>query len=162
MKIIGVVGWKNTGKTTLIEKMINEFNKRNLTVSTIKHSHHNISVDKHGTDSFRHFDAGTKETILASEQKWIKFSRQLSDPKIYLTYLIEQIIPVDIIIVEGFKASDHKKVEVVDSMSERKPLYETDRTICGLIINQHKIQNVELPQFERDEVQEICDFIEII
>ncbi len=144
----------------MIEKLIKEFNKRNLTVSTIKHSHHNFSLDKQGTDSFRHFSAGTKETIIASEQKWIKFSRQLSDSKTILPYLIAQIIPVDILIVEGFKASDHKKVEVVDSISKRKPLYETDRTICGLIINQYKIKNAVLPQFERDKVQEICDFIE--
>ena len=160
MKIIGVVGWKNTGKTTLIEKLINEFNKRNFTVSTIKHSHHYFSVDRQGTDSYRHFNAGTKETILASEKKWIKFSRQTSKPIPNLPYLIEQIIPVDIVIVEGFKDSDHKKVEVVDSKSGRKPLFEGDSTICGLIINQHKIQNAVLPQFERDEVQEICDFIE--
>ena len=161
MKIIGVVGWKNTGKTTLIEKLISEFNKRNLTVSTIKHSHHNFSVDREGTDSFRHFNAGTKETILASEQKWIKFSRQREEDMPNLSYLIKQIIPVDIVIVEGFKASDHKKVEVVDSTSDRKPLYKSDRTICGLITNQHKIKNAVLPQFERDEVQEICDFIVI-
>ena len=83
MKIIGVVGWKNSGKTTLIEKLINEFNNRSLTVSTIKHSHHNFSVDKRNR-LFRHFDAGTKETILASEKKWMKFSRQLSDSKINL------------------------------------------------------------------------------
>ena len=158
MKIIGVVGWKNTGKTTLIEKLISEFNNRNLTVSTIKHAHHNFSVDREGTDSFRHFNAGTKETILASEQKWIKFSRQRED-KPNLSYLIKQIIPVDIVIVEGFKASDHKKVEVVDSTSDEKPLYETDKTVCGIIINQNKIKNVVLPQFERDEVQKICDFI---
>ena len=161
MKIIGVVGWKNTGKTTLIEKLISEFNNRNLTVSTIKHSHHNFSVDREGTDSFRHFNAGTKETILASEQKWIKFSRQREEDMPNLSYLIKQIIPVDIVIVEGFKASDHKKVEVVDSTSDRKPLYKSDRTICGLITNQHKIKNSVLPQFERDEVQEICDFIVI-
>ena len=160
MKIIGVVGWKDTGKTTLIEKLIKEFNNRDLTVSTIKHSHHNFSVDRQGTDSFRHFNAGAKETILGSEKKWIKFSRQISDPKPNLAFLIEQIIPVDIVIVEGFKSSSHKKVEVVDSMSERKPLYETDKTICGLIINQQKIRNAILPQFERDYVQEICDFIE--
>ena len=160
MKIIGVVGWKNTGKTTLIEKLINEFNKRNLTVSSIKHSHHNFSVDREGTDSFRHFNAGTNETILASEKKWVKFSRQMSDATPNLPYLIEQIIPVDIVILEGFKGSDHKKVEVIDSMSSRKPLYETDSAICGLIINQHKIQNSVLPQFNRDEVQEICDFIQ--
>ena len=160
MKIIGVVGWKNSGKTTLIEKLINEFNNRSLTVSTIKHSHHNFSVDKHGTDSFRHFNAGTKETILTSEKKWVKFSRQLGDSKLNLPYIITQITPVDIVIVEGFKDSDHTKVEVVDSSSERKPLYETDRTICGLIINQQKIQNATLPQFERDDVKKICDFIE--
>ena len=65
MKIIGVVGWKDTGKTTLIEKLIGEFNQRNLTVSTIKHSHHNVSLDRQGTDSFRHFNAGAKETIFS-------------------------------------------------------------------------------------------------
>ena len=160
MKIIGVVGWKDTGKTTLIEKLINEFNNRNLTVSTIKHSHHNFSVDRQGTDSFRHFNAGAKETILASEKKWIKFSRQMSDPKLNLDFLIEQIIPVDIVVVEGFKSSDHKKIEVVDLMSERKPLYETDKTICGLIINQLNIKDAILPQFQRDNVQGICDFIQ--
>ena len=160
MKIIGVVGWKDTGKTTLIEKLINEFNNRNLTVSTIKHSHHNFSVDRQGTDSFRHFNAGAKETILASEKKWIKFSRQISDPKPNLDFLIEQIIPVDIVVVEGFKSSDHKKIEVVDLVSERKPLYETDKTICGLIINQLNIKDAILPQFQRDNVQEICDFIQ--
>ena len=160
MKIIGVVGWKNSGKTTLIEKLINEFNNRSLTVSTIKHSHHNFSVDKHGSDSFRHFNAGAKETILGSEKKWVKFSRQISDPKPNLAFLIEQIIPVDIVIVEGFKSSGHKKVEVVDPISERKPLYETDKTICGLIINQLNIKDAILPQFQRDNVQEICDFIQ--
>ena len=159
MKIIGVVGWKNTGKTTLIEKLISELNRRNLTVSTIKHSHHNFSVDREGTDSFRHFNAGTKETILASEQKWIKFSRQKREAKLNLSYLLEQITPVDIVIVEGFKASDHKKVEVVDSTIDEKPLYETDKTVRGIIINQNKIKNAVLPQFERDEVQKICDFI---
>ena len=160
MKIIGVVGWKNSGKTTLIEKLINEFNRRNITVSTIKHSHHNFSVDKRGTDSFRHFNAGTKETILSSEKKWIKFSRQLSDSKLDLSYLVAQITPVDIVIVEGFKDSDHIKVEVVGSLSDKKPLYETDKTICGIIIDQQKIQNSSLPQFQRDDVQKICDFIE--
>ena len=160
MKIIGVVGWKDTGKTTLIEKVIKEFNNRNLTVSTIKHSHHNFSVDRQGTDSFRHFNAGAKETILGSEKKWIKFSRQITDSKPNLAFLLEQIIPVDIVIVEGFKSGSHKKVEVVDSMSERKLLYETDKTICGLIINEQRIQHAILPQFQRDDVQEICDFIE--
>ena len=97
MKIIGVVGWKNTGKTTLIEKLIKEFNLRNLTVSTIKHSHHRISVDKEGTDTFRHFNAGARETILASKKKWIKFSREFGKRGSSLNYIIKQIIPVDFV-----------------------------------------------------------------
>ena len=159
MKIIGVVGWKNTGKTTLIEKLIKEFNLRNLTVSTIKHSHHNVSLDRQGTDSFRHFNAGAKETILASDKKWIKFSKTISENESSLDYLIKQISPVDIVIVEGFKVSGHRKVEVVNNISERKPLYETDKTISGLIFNQHKIENTVLPQFERDNIEKICDFM---
>ena len=159
MKIIGVVGWKNTGKTTLVEKLIKEFNQRNLTVSTIKHSHHNFSLDRQGTDSFRHYNAGAKETILASDKKWIKFSKQISECKTNLDFLTKQIIAVDIVIVEGFKMNGHRKIEVVNNISKRKPLYETDKTICGLIFNQHKIENTVLPQFERDNVEEICDFI---
>ena len=125
MKIIGIVGWKDTGKTTLIEKLINEFNQRKLTVSTIKHSHHNFSVDKEGTDSYRHFNAGAEETILSSETKWIKFSNKVIDSGLNLDYLINQISPVDIVIVEGFKVSGHKKVEVINSVNKRKPLYKT-------------------------------------
>ena len=160
MKIIGVVGWKDTGKTTLIEKLIKEFNLRNLMVSTIKHSHHNVSLDRQGTDSFRHFNAGAKETILASDTKWIKFSKTISEYESSLDFLFKQIMPVDIIIVEGFKVSGHRKVEVINSISEKKPLYETDKTICGLIFNKYKIQNTKLPQFERDDIHEICNFIE--
>ena len=62
--------------------------------------------------------------------------------------------------MEGFKSSSHKKVEVIGHTGKRKPLYETDKTICGLIINKLKIQNAVLPQFQRNDVQEICDFIE--
>ena len=160
MKVIGIIGWKDTGKTTLIEKLINEFNSRNFSVSTIKHSHHCISVDKEGTDSFRHFNAGARETILASKKKWIKFSRELGQHGSSLNYIIKQIIPVDLVIVEGFKMEDHKKIEVVNGMSDKQPLFETDKTICGLIFNKYKIQNTNLPQFERDDIQEICNFIE--
>ena len=77
MKIIGVVGWKNSGKTTLIEKLINEFNNRSLTVSTIKHSHHNFSVDNTEQTYSDTLMQEQKRQYSTSEKKWIKFSRQL-------------------------------------------------------------------------------------
>ena len=138
MKIIGVVGWKDSGKTTLIEKLIKEFNQRQRTVSTIKHSHHNFSVDRQGTDSFRHFNAGAKETILASDTKWVKFSKQVSECEATLNYLIKQIVPVDIVIVEGFKTSGHKKVEVVNSLRNTSPPSITEESHLKVILKKMK------------------------
>lgn len=162
MNIIGIVGWKDTGKTTLIERVIVEFNLRNVSVSTVKHAHHNFDLDKKGTDSFRHFNAGSRETILASEMKWVKFSRQENDIKINTDFLIKQLKPVDIIIVEGFKTSSHTKIEVLNNANKKKPLFENDKTIAGLIYDKKKVLNTTLPQFERDNIKEICDFIEKI
>ena len=96
---------------------------------------------------------------LRQKKKWIKFSRELGKHGSSLNYIIKQIIPVDLVIVEGFKMEDHKKIEVVNGMSNKQPLFETDKTICGLIFNQHKIENTILPQFERDNIEKICDFI---
>ena len=70
-------------------------------------------MDKEERDSFRHFNAGARETILASKKKWIKFSRELGKRGSSLDYIIKQIIPVDLVIV-GFKMEDHKKIEVVN------------------------------------------------
>ena len=55
--------------------------------------------------------------------------------------------------------SGHRKVEVVNNTSERKPLYETDKTICGLIFNKKKIYQAKLPQFDRNDIQEISKFL---
>lgn len=66
MKIYGVTGWKNNGKTGLMERLVTEFTSRGLTVSTIKHAHHATDVDQPGTDSYRHRQAGASEVVLAS------------------------------------------------------------------------------------------------
>ena len=57
----------------MVEKLIKEFSQRNFTVSTIKHAHHNFTMDRKGSDSFRHFNAGSRETIVASQKKWVKY-----------------------------------------------------------------------------------------
>ena len=66
MKIYGVTGWKDCGKTGLMERLVTEFTERGLTVSTIKHAHHSTDVDQKGTDSHRHRMAGASEVVLAS------------------------------------------------------------------------------------------------
>ena len=139
MKIIGVVGWKDTGKTTLIEKLIGELDKRNLTVSTIKHSHHKVSIDKRGTDSFRHFNAGAKETILTSEKKWIKFSRHISNDQSYLKKSADDLIKsrptainlkwaVDRMVNKLSGVNSNKILEI--ALNEAKEICEEDIKFC--------------------------------
>lgn len=69
MKIYGVTGWKNNGKTGLMERLVAEFTARGLTVSTLKHAHHSTDVDQPGTDSYRHRAAGASEVVLASPNR---------------------------------------------------------------------------------------------
>ena len=70
MKIFGVTGWKNSGKTGLMERLITEFTARGLTVSSIKHAHHSFDIDHPGRDSYRHRDAGARQVLLASRNRW--------------------------------------------------------------------------------------------
>ena len=70
MKVFGVTGWKNSGKTGLMERLVAEFSARGFSVSTIKHAHHRFDVDHPGKDSFRHREAGAKEVLLASRNRF--------------------------------------------------------------------------------------------
>ena len=70
MNVIGIVGWKNSGKTTLAAALIRELSSRGLTVNSIKHAHHMVDVDQPGTDSYKHRDAGAREVILAGGQRF--------------------------------------------------------------------------------------------
>ena len=71
MKVYGVIGWKNSGKTGLMERLIAEIRARGLSVSSIKHAHHAFDIDQPGKDSFRHRQAGAGEVLLASARRWV-------------------------------------------------------------------------------------------
>ena len=70
MKIYGVTGWKNSGKTGLVERLVSEFTTRGFSVSTIKHAHHDFDVDRSGKDSYRHREAGAREVLLSSRKRF--------------------------------------------------------------------------------------------
>ena len=70
MKVFGIIGWKNSGKTGLMERLVSEISLRGFTVSTIKHAHHTFDIDQKGTDSFRHRIAGAQEVLLSSKNRW--------------------------------------------------------------------------------------------
>ncbi|MEP2605961.1 molybdopterin-guanine dinucleotide biosynthesis protein B, partial [Marinobacter sp.] len=112
MNVIGIVGWKNSGKTTLAAALIRELSRRGLTVNSIKHAHHGVDVDQPGTDSYKHRDAGAREVILAGGQRFAIMHELRGAEEPTLDELLARLGPCDWVVVEGFKTHAHPKIEV--------------------------------------------------
>jgi len=112
MRIIGVVGSRGSGKTTLIERMIPWFTARGVSVSTMKHAHHGFDMDRPGKDTFRHRAAGAREVLVLSGSRWALLHEIRDDAEPTMETLIERMAPVDLLIVEGFKSHAYDKIEV--------------------------------------------------
>jgi molybdopterin-guanine dinucleotide biosynthesis adapter protein len=106
MRVIGLAGWSGAGKTTLVAKLIPELARRGLAVSTMKHAHHAFDIDQPGKDSYEHRRAGASEVLIASSARWALLHEVRGEPEPPLAS------PVDLVLVEGFKAYAHPKIEV--------------------------------------------------
>ena len=134
MKIFGIIGLKNTGKTFISQLLIKYFIKMNLKVASIKHAHHSFEIDKPNTDSFLHRQAGSSQVIISSSKKWAKIVDLESENEKTLNELIREITPVDILIIEGFKNEDHPKFEIIkDNLDNSSFLFTKLNNVVGLI-----------------------------
>lgn len=165
LPILGFVAHKsNTGKTTLITKLIQLFCERQIKVSVAKHAHHHFDIDHQGKDSYAMREAGAVQTLIASSQRWAlmtEMSRTLdAATEADLTELIGQFNPrySDIIFVEGFKQALIPKIELFDAQHNQAPLAYNDAQIIAIVSDQPV--DSALPQFKRDACQEIADFIQ--
>jgi len=112
MKTFGFAGYSGAGKTTLIENLIPRFVVRGLTVSMIKHTHHNFDLDKSGKDSFRHREAGATEVMLVCDQRWVLMHELRGRPEPTFEEQIANLSPCDLLLVEGYKATPIPKLEI--------------------------------------------------
>lgn len=130
--VFGIVGWQNSGKTTLIEALLAEFAARGLRVSTIKHAHHAFDIDIPGKDSHRHRTAGAHEVLVASGARWAIMHELHSTPEPSLEDLLQRLAPCDLILVEGFKNGTHPKIEVIRHASAEPRLADTNPTVRAI------------------------------
>ena len=112
MRVISVVGWKNNGKTTLVVRLVEHLTRQGLRVSTVKHAHHSIDLDRPGKDTWRHREAGAEEVVLATSRRWILMHELRDEAEPPLAELLAKLAPVDIVVVEGFKGTSLPKIEV--------------------------------------------------
>lgn len=158
MKVLGLAGWKNSGKTTLMVRLVTLLTDRGLRVSTVKHADHNFDVDQPGKDSYRHRAAGATEVVVASAKRWALMHelRQESEPD--LTALLEHMSDVDLVLVEGFKKFSHDKVEVFRA-EIGKPLMAREDPHIVAVASDRPIPDIELPVLPLDDAEAIADFI---
>lgn len=157
-KLFGIVGWKNSGKTTLVERLISDITKRGYKVSTIKHAHHTFDIDHQGTDSFRHRAAGAKEVLLTSRNRWAVMHELRGEPEPEFKSLLNNLKGVDLVLIEGFKNENHHKLEVIRSENKKTPIFRGDKSIIALATDT-TVSNTSLPVFSSNEVSTIADFI---
>lgn len=132
MKVIGLAGWSGAGKTTLLARLIPHLNARDVTVSTIKHAHHDFDVDQHGKDSWRHRQAGAREVLISSSRRFALMHELRGAAEPELSQLLSRLAPVDLVIVEGFKRTTHRKIEVYRAELAKPPLWPADPAIVGI------------------------------
>ncbi len=158
MKVFGLAGWSGSGKTTLLESMLRDLIGRGLTVSTIKHAHHNLDVDRPGKDSYRHRAAGASEVVLLSSNRWTLMHELRGGPEPTPQELIERMAPVDLVLVEGFKRHTHDKLEVHRPALGKPPLFAGDPNIVA-IASDAPLEAAGIPVFDLDDIPAIADFI---
>jgi molybdopterin-guanine dinucleotide biosynthesis protein B len=157
MRVYGVTGWKNAGKTGLMERLVAEITGRGFTVSTLKHAHHSVDVDQPGTDSYRHRTAGASEVLLASGQR-IAIMQELRDaPEAALDDLLARLSPVDLVLIEGFKREAHPKVEAFRAEAGNALMAPENPTIRA-VASDTPLQ-VDQPVFDLNDTAAIADFI---
>lgn len=157
MKIYGVVGWKNAGKTGLMERLVADISGRGFRVSTVKHAHHTFDVDHPGKDSHRHRVAGATEVLLASRNRYALMHELRDEGEPPLQELLTKLTSVDLVLIEGYKRDAHPKVEAHRKEPGNPLISPNDPTIRAIASNTE--HETELPVFDLDDTRAIADFI---
>ncbi|MEM1420080.1 MAG: molybdopterin-guanine dinucleotide biosynthesis protein B [Pseudomonadota bacterium] len=158
MKIYGVVGWRNSGKTTLMEKLVAEITSRGVSVSSVKHAHHAFDIDHEGKDSWRHRQAGAREVLVCSGARWALMHELRGAEEPPLAVLLEKLSAVDLVLVEGYKRDGHPKVEAFRSATGNSLIASEEATIRAVASDQ-PIDGLDRPNFDLNDVRGIADFI---
>jgi molybdopterin-guanine dinucleotide biosynthesis adapter protein len=132
MKVIGIAGWSGAGKTTLISRAIPYLRQQGLSVSVIKHAHHDFDVDVPGKDSWVHRQSGAEEVLVSSANRWALMHELRGAAEPELSELLQKMSPVDLVVIEGFKSEPHRKIEVYRKESGKPPLFPHDSAIAGV------------------------------
>ena len=158
-KIFGLAGWKNSGKTVLAVRLVNELVARGYRISTIKHAHHDFDIDKIGADSWRHREAGAHEVTIVSGTRYAIMHELRGAPEPSFEEILARLAPCDLVLIEGYKREPIPKIEARRLESaNRTPLAPEDPYIAAIAAD-HPVTDTTLPVFDLDDTAAIADFV---
>lgn len=157
MKIFGFAGYSGSGKTTLIEKLIPLITARGLTVSLIKHAHHQFDVDTPGKDSYRHRHAGCTEVLVTSSRRWVLMHELRGAAEPGLQTQIKHLSPCDLLLVEGFKHDPIPKIEVYRAEVGEPLLHPHDANIVAIATD--GALHTLLPKLDLNQPPQVAAFV---
>ncbi len=155
--VFGVVGWKNSGKTTLMSRLIRELTRRGYAVSVIKHAHVNFDIDHPGRDSFEIREAGARQVMLSSSRRFALMRELGDEPEMTLEDLLERAGSCDVILVEGYKRDTHPKVEA-HRQEPGNPLIAPEDPTIRAVASDVEL-HLDRPVFDLNDTKAIADFI---
>ena len=156
--ILGLAGWSGSGKTTLVSNLIPELKKINISVSSLKHAHEGFDVDKPGKDSYVHRQAGAKEVLISSNKRFA-LMHEYKNEEISLNSLIKKLSPVDLILIEGWKKENIKKIEVYRKEINKPLLTKNDKNIIAIATNDKSININNMTILDLNNYEQIAKFI---
>jgi molybdopterin-guanine dinucleotide biosynthesis protein B len=158
MRIIGLAGWSGSGKTTLLTRAIPRLVARGLTVSTLKHAHHDFDIDQPGKDSHSHRVAGATEVLIGSARRFALMHELRSEAEPGLGTLLQRLSPVDLVVVEGYKRARHPKLEVHRSVLGQPLLAPDDPTIVAIAADA-PLPGAAIPVVDLDDIEGIVELL---
>lgn len=155
--IISIVGKSDSGKTTLIEKLVPELARRGYRIATVKHDVHGFEVDREGKDSWRHKQAGAHTVIISSPQK-VALIRDVEKDLTLDEIRGRWIQDVDLVLSEGYKKDVQPKIEVFRKEKHKKLICTKKDNLIAIVSN--KKFNVGVPCFHLEDMKGLSSFIE--
>ena len=151
--VVAVSGVKNSGKTSLIVKLLPALIRRGLSVATVKHDGHRFQADRPGTDSFRHLEAGALGAAVFDGEKFQLVRRAVVDEN----FLLSQFPEADLILLEGFKDSPWPKLEIVRAAVSARPVTHPSTRLA--LVTDCALDASGCPVFGLDDTEALADLL---
>ncbi len=159
--VFSIVGRSNSGKTTLLERVIRGLRELDIRVATIKHDTHGFDIDHKGKDTYRHREAGA-EVVLISSVERLAFMQELREELelVELVALVEERAKVDLILTEGYKTGSVPRLEVFNQGRYTELVSDLEAThLTAIVTDRPESIEIDKPVYHWDDVDGVVRHI---